>query len=136
LVKGLAIPLRLVVEEISEIECRKVQQEIELYNVTPAEEGKRESEKGKERKMENEKGRERKEVKLEKERTRKEEAGEKGTEGEKGNGRVANDGRPKQLLTRAISGRWKRHCCFVFNPVLGVPCCLEKRFRGKFFTGD
>jgi hypothetical protein len=79
-VKGLAIPLGLVVEEISEIECRKVQ-EIELYNVTPTEERKRESEKGKERKMENEKGRERKEVRLEKERTRKEEAGEKGTEG-------------------------------------------------------
>ena len=34
LVNGLAMLLELVVEEISEIEYRTVQQEIELYNVT------------------------------------------------------------------------------------------------------
>jgi hypothetical protein len=42
------------VGEISEIECRTVQQEIEPYNVTPAEEGKRE--RGKARKGKNGRG--------------------------------------------------------------------------------
>ena len=102
--KGLAIPLGLVVEEISEIECRKVQ-EIELYNVTPTEERKRQA---------------RKELKG-------------GGKSEKVNGRVANDGKPKQLLTRALSGRWKRHCVLCSTQFWGCLVALEKRFRGKIF---
>ena len=102
----------LAVEEISETECRTVQQEIELYNVTPAEEGKGESGKarngknGRRRVRREEKGR----GKARKERNGREEAGE-----------VANDGRPKQLLTRAISGiesnifSSSETLCFVFN---------------------
>jgi hypothetical protein len=79
--------LRLVVEEISEIECRTLQQETEPYNVTSAEEGKT--------------GR-RKEGKPERERTEETKRERKGTEG-KGRSEWRTM-EAKALLTRAISG--------------------------------